>query len=259
MNKKFLKFLTGFSAMAVAGVLSVIPTNSVFASQTHFSDIWVWTEISDTEWSDEETALLSGNVTFTFPGSSSDIVEYNGMEVVKFLGYDYHLQGWIEFNTPITSGEECTAEFDFVFKDVQYTGCIPLELASDDNCYFYSPFLDINQFRGVPGSVKELARSIDTKVDEIEKAAQGINIDGSENSQKVVIYNYNGAINYRIIQALAKTQGVTLLYTFEYEGYVFTSAITSEMAAQIFIEGEGWYGPCYIAKHCPTVLVDVVK
>ena len=106
---------------------------------------------------------------------------------------------------------------------------------------------------------KAFYEEIEKKVKEIALASQGRSADGSPNPLKVVEYKTTGAISSKIIKALMNSEGVTLIYTFEYEGYVFTSAITSEMAAQIFIEGEDWYGPCYIAKHCPTVLVDVVK
>ena len=95
--------------------------------------------------------------------------------------------------------------------------------------------------------------------DTIGMMVRHINPDGTVNETKTVEYNYNYAINEKIIEKLAQADGVTLLYTFEYEGYVFTSAITSEDAAKIFSKDIPWYGPCYIAKHCPTVLVDVVK
>lgn len=277
MNKKFLKILTGFSAMAVAGALSFVPAKAVNAGTllTSYSRdisifdnngnpienvndtsanyetsidldyIWYWSS-GYTQQSEANVYLEASNqasedftVRFSIPYNVTDFSfnhYYSGRQSGPIASYSAN------GNIITISGTTFEGYFDVYF-DVAYSGSaaeVPFANLSDkETDVFYN--------------------SIKTTADDIIKAGQGINHDGSENPQKVVFYNCNGSINYRIIQALAKTQGVTLLYTFEYQGYVFTSAITSEMASQIFIEGEDWYGCCYIAKHCPTVPVDVVK
>ena len=90
-------------------------------------------------------------------------------------------------------------------------------------------------------------------------AFRGLNPDGTVNATKTVEYVYNGAVSKNIIDKLAHADGVTLLYTFEYEGYVFTSVISSADAAKIFSTDIPWYGPCYIASNCPTVMVGVAE
>ncbi|MBP5554635.1 MAG: hypothetical protein J6X94_07170 [Lachnospiraceae bacterium] len=275
MNKKFFKILTGLSAITVAGVLSFVPAKAVNAGTITGDNNRIITirddngdiisDLSDTSTnyetsmdldylyftSDGTTQLSEANiyfesanhpsenftVRFTIPYNVADLsftYYYNGRQSGPIASYSAN------GNIISVSGTTYEGYFDAYF-DITYSGSAvenPLENLTDKET---DDFYD----------------SIKTTTDDIIKAAQEINHDGSENPQKVVFYDYNGAINYRIIKALANTQGVTLLYTFEYKGYVFTSAITSELAAQIFIEGEDWYGPCYIAKYCPTALVGV--
>ena len=259
MNKKLLKILTGFSAIAVAGVLSVIPANNVFAGQYSGSSICVDHQIDVNSWTDIE--VYDANLLYEYSGTgSTNVVNY--FSVVDYLlDNSTMFFSFLEFDSDLPEGATGNVDFDFILDGVHYRGSVALterdnqELALEG----WEPF-DLSScvlLEGQPSD--EFYNSINTTADDIIKAAQGINHDGSENPEKVVFYNCNGAINYRIINALAKAQGVTLFYTFEYEGYVFTSAITSEMASQILIEGEDWYGCCYIAKHCPTIPVDVVK
>ena len=257
MNSKISKILMGFSAMAVAGILSIIPATNVFAGEYSSTSIYYTYQIDEYDYSYPES--FSGNVNYTYSNNGATNVVGDLFFVAEYLNGNLSIASMFGFDDDIPLNTIANAEFDFVFNGTEYRGSIDLTTIMGST--LMSEEISLSQFAYAPSSQpsNEFTRSIDNKVNEIVKAAQGINNDGSENPQKVVFYNYNGAVSYRIIQALAKTQGVTLLYTFEYQGYVFTSAITSEMAAQIFIEGEDWYGPCYIAKHCPTVLVDVVK
>ncbi len=268
MNKKFLKILTGFSAMAVAGVLSFVPATRAEAAISTYGYRFT---IHD----DEQN----------YSGMSEDFTSTIDLDILDMYGEGYHdnltanIYFWgtelnedftMTFTTPFPvssidfleyyeqNDENYIAGQDGIIYSVSADGYTITIIGNSANRGGIDAWYRIAL--GSPKTPDDLfSEEITTTVEDIVKAAQGINHDGSENPQKVVFYNCNGAVNYRIIQALAKTQGVTLLYTFEYQGYVFTSAITSEMAAQIFIEGEDWYGPCYIAKHCPTVLVDVVK
>ena len=255
MNNKFLKILTGISAMAVAGVLSIIPATNVFAAQYHGSTVITDHQIDDTAWTIPEE--IPADILITYSGNGSANLENYMAWASEFLDHSYVFAAELFFDTDIPEGTTGNIDFDFVFDGVHYRGSAELNASYDRYlCIENFGYIDLSSFIVADEqSSNEFYISINNTVDDISKAAQGINHDGSENHQKVVFYNCNGAVNYRIIQALAKTQGVTLLYTFEYQGYVFTSAITSEMAAQIFIEGEDWYGPCYIAKHCPTALI----
>ncbi|MBP3754516.1 MAG: hypothetical protein J6I66_06640 [Lachnospiraceae bacterium] len=287
MNNKFLKILTGFSAIAVAGVLSFIPAKAVNAGT-----------VSNTMYYINEN---DGNGSRTI--DTGVITDYSVSSDLQELYYDLtfdnygdctSLNVWLNTcnasqsfelhfltpcNLPELSFERYYYDFydEYVYGDCGFLNSFSINgntvyisgtSSGDDTSFSSAGYFDV-LFSNRASSpyisdeddiiIREFYNSINTTADDIIKAAQGINHDGSENPQKVVFYNCNGAINYRIINALANAQGVTLFYTFEYEGYVFTSAITSEMASQILIEGEDWYGCCYIAKHCPTIPVDVVK
>ena len=106
---------------------------------------------------------------------------------------------------------------------------------------------------------KAFYEEIERKVDEIRLASQGLSADGSPNPSRVVNYNTTGAISSRIIKALMNSEGVTLIYTFEYEGIIFRSVITSESARAMYSETIDWYGPCYVAIFCPPVPIGLVK
>ncbi|MBO4907993.1 MAG: hypothetical protein J5476_01805 [Lachnospiraceae bacterium] len=259
MNKKILKILTGVSAFAAAGVLSVIPATNVFAGQYHGSTVITDRQIDDITWTIPEE--IPADILITYSGNGSANVEDYMAWASEFLDHSYLFAAELFFDTDIPEGTTGNIDFDFVFDGVHYRGSAVLN-ESYDRCLYIENFgfIDLSSFIVADEqSSNEFYISINNTVDDISKAAQGINHDGSENPQKVVFYNYNGAINYRIINALAKTQGVTLLYTFEYKGYVFTSAITSENAANIILENEDWYGSCYIAQNCPTALVGVAQ
>lgn len=105
---------------------------------------------------------------------------------------------------------------------------------------------------GAPLSDEEAAarafsQAIAETVNEIEHASEG----------QVITCKGSGALSYRILAALAKTKGVTLIYTYEYKGIIFQSTITSELAAAAFSPEIEWYGPCFLAEHFPTGIVGV--
>lgn len=253
MKNILSKILMGISALVVAGIVSVIPYNKAQASYAPVNTIDVATPGQPTP--------LNGTVNITYSGTGS----------TQFLGSNMRIH--IPPHTPqpevsievvfyddLPASATCNYEFSFMYNGVSYYGNIGLMHDNDSN-YFHLPghhvplsnFIDTRNLENAAA----FSRSINTKIDEIEKAVQGLNADGTVNETKTVEYNYNYAINEKIIEKLAQADGVTLLYTFEYEGYVFTSTITSEDAAKIFSKDIPWYGPCYIASNCPTVMVGV--
>ena len=102
--------------------------------------------------------------------------------------------------------------------------------------------------------VKLMYQDIENTVNEIGLASQGLNADGSANPTKTVFYSAS-SVNASIIKAIMKADGVTFFVTYEYNGYVFTSAITPEYATAMYKESITWYGPAYIALNCPTVMI----
>ena len=95
---------------------------------------------------------------------------------------------------------------------------------------------------------------INDTANEIGLAAQGLNADGSVNETKTVFYSAPSVYS-SIIKAVMNAEGVTFFVTYEFDGYVFCSAITPEYAAEMYREDITWYGPAYIANHCPTVMI----
>ena len=97
--------------------------------------------------------------------------------------------------------------------------------------------------------VRQMYQQIKDKANEIKLAAQGLNADGSVNATKTVYYNAP-ALNAEIIKALMNSNGVSLVVTYNFAGYEFTSTITSEKAKEMYNADITWYGPAYIAKYC---------
>ena len=97
--------------------------------------------------------------------------------------------------------------------------------------------------------VRQMYQQIKDKANEIGLAAQGLNADGSVNATKTVYYNAP-AVNAEIIKALMNSNGVSLVVTYNFAGYEFTSTITSEKAKEMYNAEITWYGPAYIAKYC---------
>ncbi len=96
-------------------------------------------------------------------------------------------------------------------------------------------------------SARAFAKAIDEIVNQIKNASEG----------QVIFCKGSGALSYKILAALAKTKGVTFIYTYEYEGIIFQSTITSELAAAAYSPEIEWYGPCFLAEHFPTGIVGV--
>ncbi|MBP8969091.1 MAG: hypothetical protein KBG42_07400 [Lachnospiraceae bacterium] len=110
---------------------------------------------------------------------------------------------------------------------------------------------------GTPAD-KEFYEGIDNTVNEIGLAIQGLNADGSVNENRTVEYKTNSSVSSKIITAMIKAENVTLIYTFEYKGIIFSAFITPENAAAMYSQDINWYGPCYIAQYCPTVPIGFV-
>ncbi len=251
MKFKVSKILIGISALVVAGIMCVVPFSKVKAEQASCA-IQVHTPTAP-------AYTIPGNAVFTFEGTGSAINVFNHFDLHQNPYNQYDIDAMSAFNGNLPASATCNVEFSFTFEGIAYYGNIGLTNYGT-NFHPASP-LALSQFvdtRDLYG-VQAFGRAINEKVNEIDMAFNGHNADGTVNETKTVEYNYNYAINEKIIEKLAQADGVTLLYTFEYEGYVFTSAITSEDAAKIFSKDIPWYGPCYIASNCPTVMVGVAN
>ncbi len=252
MKFKVSKILIGISALVVAGIMCVVPFSNVKAEQASCA-IQVFPPTPP-------AYTIPGNAVFTFEGTGSALNTNNQFNLYyNHPNNQYEIEPLSFFSGSLPASATCNVEFSFTFEGIAYYGNIGL--TNSGTIFQCASILALSQFvdtRDLYG-VQAFGRAINEKVNEIDMAFNGLNADGTVNETKTVEYNYNYAINEKIIEKLAQADGVTLLYTFEYEGYVFTSAITSEDAAKIFSKDIPWYGPCYIASNCPTVMVGVAN
>ncbi len=272
MNNKFLKILTVISAFAIAGLLSLAPATNAQAAtsdQGYVYSITIYDENIDIDYTnstDYSTSIDMQYISSLTNGFTSDdllcnvwfsAANYTTTDFTLTVGFPYTVTT-IDFfrfydESGAGSGVGILDSYSCSGNHIAFSG------TTDSVGGFDIIFTVSFETKEPESHSDQFFREINNVTNDIIKAASGMNRDGSENPQKVVFYNCNGAINYKIIRALAQTQGVTLFYTFEYEGYIFTSAITSENAAKIYSEGLDWYGPCYIASNCPTALVGVAQ
>ena len=255
MNRKLSKLLISVSAIITASALSFIPditakaVPNVYYYQATTSTVQVQDSLNTPD-------ITNAVITWSIPGanSQSELGNADSQYVIFAIDADgYGVIAAVNFYDSITTTGTCTVSYSLSYLGTDYTGS--LQLSSQDNHDFTGSYFSYNS--NFEDTSSEFTQSINNKICDIDMAFKGLNPDGTENPDKTVVYECKGAVNSRIISALAKSEGVTLLYTFEYEGYVFTSTITSEDAARIFSADIPWYGPCYIASNCPTVMVGV--
>ena len=265
MKKKIFSLLTGLSMIVLTGLLSIIPAqvcwavpgNSLYVPEpgdTIYVDADSYSELLSTY----NSSICYTNWTYYGVDPSLNTISNRGFNLIISSDGTQRVGAFTAFNDVVPDDAYATVSFNLEYNGVPYSGTLNV---SDTtlNLLFITIYDRIVAFpvnAGFP--LKEFYDSIDKKTDEIILALQGLNPDGSENPEMTVYYDFNGAISEKIIRALAQSEGVTLIYTFEYEGYTFRSTITSELAKEIMSPDIPWYGPCYIACNCPTEFVAVV-
>lgn len=289
MNKKILSILTGVSALAVAGLLSIIPASVSHAAPSQ-APARVNTTISVMDWrsgyaapdgSAYETDL---NCEFEYSllsdaNNNGECSLYELLLSIRDDARDNRLSGYGQFPSILNSGDTISGTFRFTYDGMNYAASISTDLHPVQSSAFtyFDVDIDSNNIHATvspssspatsnnPGTpsddpaAKAFNEAINNTVNEIELAILGLNADGSVNETRTVEYKSSGAISPKIINALAHAENVTLIYTFEYEGIIFRSAITSEAAAAMYSPTIPWYGPCYIATFCPPIPIGFVQ
>ena len=258
MNIKLSAVLCGIASLVVAGFISFIPAFTSQAAPVSYSSQISSDSGNDYIFIDDNLNgycdYISGTLSWTLYNLdlSANNIDWSGLYVEIYTDGTVYMEAGIRFDDDYADESSYGyCSYDFRYGGVDYTGVIVdyYCCACDLDGYAYYNLSDFNN----AGAVKGFYKSIASKVNDINLAAQGLNADGSVNAEKTVEYKYNYAINYRIIQAVANAKDVALLYTFEYEGRIFQSTITPERAAEVFTLDIPWYGPCYIASNFPTV------
>ena len=286
MNKKFLSILTGVSALAVAGLLSIIPASVSHAAPSQAPSQATYNATSTVNvtvmdyraTSSPDPTNVTGTVDWrvhgvqTFTSISNSISARFDISTNSNQNFGISSSG-VELSAYNCSDAYVNASFHFTYDGTTYAGDVIASCEAHPSGNGHIGILSVNAYGNfaVPatssGSVpsegdpaaKEFYAAIDNTVNAIGLAIQGFNADGTVNETRTVEYKSSGAINARIIAALAKAENVTLIYTFEYQGIVFKSFITPEAAAAMYKEDILWYGPCYIAEFCPAVPVGFVE
>ncbi len=294
MNKKFLSILTGVSALAVAGLLSIIPASVSHAtpSQAPATVTTIHVEDSRSGYADPSGTPFETDVNCEFEYSYSGNATILG---VYFRGFNFSVGDTtqtIQGNCSLTTTPAPNNSFDqadtiggtfrFTYAGSNYAASIntsvnPTNSAWSGTFSFYetgdyevhpsnpstpgtpaAPSENPGAPSDDPGA-KAFNEAINNTVNEIGLAILGLNADGTVNETRTVEYKSSGALSPKIIYALAHAENVTLIYTFEYEGIIFQSAITSEAAAAMYSPTIPWYGPCYIATFCPPIPIGFVQ
>ena len=331
MSTKILKLLTGISAIAVAGFLSLVPAKNTQASvpQNAPSSVPSGTSSSANRIEVLDCRPTPGNDCSPSPVSTYGSITWThdtGSSIPPIASGDpYSFKFRINSNNSQTVDASIrligspyyacygTASFTFTYNNVEYSGLINLSNPGNSQSA-YTSGIQTDDFRTVippspsasaeptasvdpaastqpsasadpaastqpsasadpaastqPGAsadptaptvpsgaplsdeeaaARAFAQAITETVNEIEHATEG----------QVITCKGSGALSYRILAALAKTKGVTFIYSFEYKGIIFQSTITSELAAQAFSPEIEWYGPCFLAEHFPTIITGV--
>lgn len=286
MNKKFLSILTGVSALAVAGLLSIIPSSVSHAAPSQAPSQATYNATSTVNvtvmdyraTSSPDPTNVTGTVDWRVHGVQTFTSISNYISATFSISTNSNQNFSISSNGVELSAYNCfnayvNSSFHFTYDGTTYAGDVNASCEPVTSYNGHIGRLSVNAYGNfaVPatssGSVpsegdpaaKEFYAAIDNTVNAIGLAIQGFNADGTVNETRTVEYKSSGALSPKIIYALAHAENVTLIYTFEYEGIIFQSAITSEAAAAMYSPTIPWYGPCYIATFCPPIPIGFVQ
>ena len=282
MNKKILNVLTGISALAIAGLLSIIPSSVSHAAPSQAPatvNTTIHVEDSRLGYAPTLATPYETDVNCEFEYSYSGNATITGVDIYGFRFSVEDTTQTIQGECMLFSdaggfseGDTLGGTFRFTYAGLNYAASINHSVyPTAGGCGGSFNFNETGDYEvhpsnpSTPGTpagdpaAKEFNEAINNTVNEIELAILGLNADGTVNESKTVEYKCRGAINPKIINALAHAENVTLIYTFEYEGIIFQSAITSEAAAAMYSPTIPWYGPCYIAENTNTIPIGFAK
>ena len=139
------------------------------------------------------------------------------------------------------------ASFNFTLDGVTYSGSVELTPEEGGEVPCYSGMCHLAKG---DSSATGYYKQINDLKDQISLISNDPTLTGDA---RVIEFNIGTALPKDVIKALANSTGVTLKFTFVYEGFEFCVTITSEDAKRIYNPDIDWYGPCFLAQNCPTV------
>ncbi len=215
-----------------------------------------------------QATITSPSIVFSYSGHNPADHPLHGFYLTNINGIPY-ISSYLSFSYDLPNDASTSVSFSFYIDGIPCSGNLNLNIitlggrhrSGEAPLSLFMPSAPSN-----PENLKNeenefekaFAKEIDNTIHDIELAIQGLSSDGSDNPAKTVEYNCPGAVHSSIINVMANAKtDVTLIYTYQYEGYIFQSRITPELAAKIYSDYIPWYGPCYIASNCPTVMIGV--
>lgn len=139
------------------------------------------------------------------------------------------------------------ASFSLTLAGVTYSGNVELTPTEGYEVPCYSGYCHLAK---EDSSATGYYKQINDLKDLISRISNDPTLTGDA---RVIEFNVGTALPKDVIKALANSTGVTLKFTFVYEGFEFCVTITSEDAKRIYDPEIDWYGPCFLAQNCPTV------
>ncbi len=257
MKEKLSKILLGISAVIAAGFLCILNSISAQAATDSLNHIDIYT-FDNASQSFSQISSIPATISITAQDVPGGTETYDHSGAFIFVYPD----GKVEFGFEIiytgnVTGYNLTSttSYSFDFNGKNFTNTVTIHNDQGFNIgMFYDTILTFDD----NDSLTAFGREIENTIDNIEKAIKGMNPDGSVNADGSVYYETPGAVNNTIIKAVADAKAnITLIYTYQYQGYVFQSRITPELAAKLYSENIPWCGPCYVASNCPTVMIGV--
>ena len=191
----------------------------------------------------------------SFSSGDAELITYEG-ESWYFYGGDSFYANWVSLDDVFvdTSSDYFVDENTEVYIDGKRAWFIYREVDEWGAYYHFS----VNASpRG--GSEAGYYKDIEDTINLIGSASNLMRSNADPNARYIIEFESGDSLPGSIIAALSKSEKITLIYTFTYEGYVFQATITSERAKEVFNPSIPWWGPCMIANNFPTVMIGPVK
>ena len=227
-------------ALILCGLASLVMFAVVYASPIIAQAATVSFDVYE-----EGTTNVIGRATVTYDETLLSPSGYTG-EVGYLCATDVvAIQIIFNVTSNPSSIDSLNASYDFVFAGTHYSGTAVLTNSGTHPTEF-NYTAGATAVTGTTGYGKE--------INDLKGQIGNISNDSTLTGEnRVIEFKVGDALPKDVIAALANSTGVTLKFTFVYEGYEFCTTITSEAAKSVYDPEVDWAGPCYLADNFPTV------
>lgn len=244
--KKSLKalILCGLASLVMFAVIYASPITAQAA--THSITLPSYVYVDNGTGFVPGTEPVSGTVTINY----SDGLTTNYEESrVDFWASDYCFFAVLSFDQDVSS-ETISITYSITLNGQTYSGNGYMGCPDPSNNQWVEFSLMIYGDNSELGDLDVYGEAIYDLENKIGNISNDATLTGEN---RVIEFNEGTALPGNIMAAMANSNGVTLKFTFWYEGFEFTTTITSEDAKRVFNPKVDWCGPCYLAENFPTV------